>query len=554
MDDSQRYKIISNEYADIIIEYDKNLSLFEQYEDASFNLINDKYAILHIPIANLGTDSIHQFGYSAVPKCFGIMTYRFESPENEFIVRSFPEKNLTGEGVLVGVVDTGIQYMNPIFINEDKTSKIQLLWDQTIDSGKYPEGVFYGTEYTAEDINKALYSTDPNQVVPSYDSVGEGTAIAGIAAGNFAEENGFSGVTTKTQLVIVKLKQAKTSLMEFFGIPNDVLCYQENDILMGVEYLINAAKRLNRPIVICIGMGSSQGSHKGESIMSNYFVENGNRSGIALVVAAGNEGNQMHHYYGEISPSKHIDIVELNVGELDKNFSMELWGMPPNLLSLDIYAPNEQLIFRFKPGISGMESNVVTYQNITIYIDNFANETYAEQQLILFRFKNISSGLWRFHVSGTKDLNGSFHIWLPIYDFISEETYFLTPNPYTTITVPGNSLNTLTVTSYDPITSTLAPSASKGFTSINLPKPDIAAPGVNILAPTTIGDFIPLSGTSLAAAYATGVTAGLLEWGIVRGYFPVMNSTIVRYFLTNSATRSPDMVYPNPDWGFGIIG
>lgn len=553
MNSSERFKIISEDYADILVEYNRDHSVFEAYEDYVYNIINEKYAILHIPVNRMDENSIKRYGYSAIPKCYGLTTYRWQEPTNQYRVRSYPEYELTGKGVLVGIIDTGINYTNPVFVRPDNTTKIKYIWDQSIDSENYPEGIFYGTEYTSDEINLALQSENPLDVVPSTDYIGQGTAMASVSAGFQIVEQGFSGVSIDASLIIVKLKPAKTYIRDFYGIPNDAVCYQVNDIMMGIEYLINKAKKLQSPIAICIGVASSQGSHKGEDIFSNYLVENGNRTGVAIIVAGGNEGDQKHHYYGEISPPKIYDIVELQVGKPDKNFTMELWGQLPNLLTVEIYSPRGELLYELQPDFSGQRNMTITYEEARIYIDSYISETYSEEQLILFRFKNMKEGIWRFRVSGTRDLISSFHIWLPITNFISTETYFLRPNPNTTLSIPGNAMNTITIASYDPVNRIIAFSSGRGFTSINLPKPDVTAPGVNILTPSVNNSFEPLSGTSLAAAYAAGVTVGLLEWGIVRGFFPSMNSLIARYFLTNSAIRSPDRTYPNPEWGFGLI-
>ncbi|MFV0341383.1 MAG: S8 family peptidase [Anaerocolumna sp.] len=553
MNDNERFKIISEEFADIIVEYNRDLSVFDVHENYSYNLINEKYAVLHIPVEKIDENSIKNLGYSAMPKCFGLTTYRWMDSINQYKVLSYPDQELTGKGVLVGFIDTGIDYTNPVFITPENTTKIRYLWDQTIESSKYPEGKYYGSEYTQEEINTALLSDNPYELVPSSDEIGQGTAIASVAAGFHLPEEGFSGVSTEASLIVVKLKPAKSNLRQFFGIPNHEACYQSNDMMMGIEYLINKAKELNSPIAICIGVGSSQGSHKGEDLFCNYLMENGNRIGVSLIVAAGNEGNQNHHYYSEIVPPALHNMVELHVGNQDKNFTMELWGKLPNLLTVEIISPGGEMLNRLEPDFFGQMHITIVSGDSKIHIDSYISETYAESQLILFCFKNIKGGIWKFLVSGSMDLVSSFHIWLPITPFISQDTYFLRANHNTTLSNPGNTINVITTGSYDPVNRMIAQSSGRGFTSTNQPKPDIAAPGINILVPGINHVFEPLSGTSMAAAFATGVAAGLLEWGIVRGYFPTMNSMIARYFITNSATRSIYRKYPNPEWGFGLI-
>lgn len=328
MNNSDKYKIISNEYADLLVEYNGNINDLSMNNDLSYNLIDDKYAVLYIPVNEMNEQSVLNFGFSSIPKCYGLMTFK---PEEEpgFILHQLPNLNLTGKNVLIGIVDTGIVYTMPIFQYPDKTSKIISIWDQSINNdNQYPEGFYYGTEYRREQINAAINSEDPLAIVPSTDMIGEGTAMAGIAAAFYDKDQKFAGESIDSELVIVKLKPAKPYLKDFFGIPEDAVCYQENDIIMGFQYLLEVAERLNRPIVICTGTGSSQGSHTGNEIINNYLYRIGRLTGKAVIVPAGNEGNQSHHYYGEILSPDYSNSVELNVGPQDKNFTMELWAYP----------------------------------------------------------------------------------------------------------------------------------------------------------------------------------------------------------------------------------
>jgi len=554
MNDNDKYKIISNEYADLLIEYNGNIGILESNPNYSYNLINDRLAILHIPVNEITENSIYQFGYASIPKCYGIMT--FLQPENVkgFTLHQAPPETLTGKGVIIGIVDTGIVYTMNIFQYPDKTSKIISIWDQTIDNiNDYPAGFYYGTEYTREQINAAINSDNPHNIVPSTDEIGEGTAMAGISSAFYDKEKKFAGDAVNTELVIVKLKPAKPYLKDFFGIPENAISYQENDFIMGVKYLLTIANRLNRPIVICTGIGSSQGSHTGNDIISNYLYAIGNLTGKAIIVPAGNEGNNNHHYYGEIIPPDYINLVELNVGTADKNFTMELWGYPSDLFIIDVYAPSGELIYNIDMGNNEKRNFVIEYASVKIYVDYILSEAYSREKLFVFRFKNMQEGVWKFRISTQNKLLSTFHIWLPINNFISQGTYFNNANAYTTICQPGNGLGIITASSYNPPQRALDPSASRGFNSLNMPKPDITAPGVNIMAHSLNSTIVPFSGTSIAAAHTAGIAAQYLEWGIINGYLPNINSTIIRYMITNSADRLATEIYPNADLGFGLI-
>lgn len=553
MNNNEKYKITSNEYADLIIAYNGNMDILEINPNYSYNLINDKLAILNIPVNEITENGIYRFDYSSMPKCYGIMTYIQAENVRGLTLHQLPSETLTGKGVIIGIVDTGIVYTMPVFQYPDKTSKIISIWDQTIESNNYPESFYYGTEYNREQINTAINSDNPHNIVPSTDDIGEGTAMAGIAAAFYDQRKQFAGESINSELVIVKLKPAKPYVKDFFGIPDDAICYQENDIMMGIKYLLAIANRENRPIVICTGIGSSQGSHTGNDIISNYLYEIGNLTGKAIIMPAGNEGNQNHHYYGEIIPPDYSNLVELNVAPKDKNFTMELWGYPSDLLIIDIYAPSGELIYNIDMGNNVKNSFVIEFASAKIYVDYILSEANSREKLFVFRFKNIQEGIWKFRITTQNKLLSTFHIWLPISNFISNGTYFNNANPYTTICQPGNGLGIITASSYNPPQRTLDPFSSKGFNALNMPKPDITAPGVNIMAHTLNGTIAPFSGTSIATAHVAGIVAQYLEWGIVNGNLPNMNSTIVRYMITNSANRLETEIYPNANLGFGLI-
>ncbi len=551
---SDSYKITSNEFADLIIDYNNNLDILTSYPNASYNIINQRFAVLHIPAGEMTYNAVYKFGYASIPKCYGLMFTSAMEPENSYYMHHTPVHNYTGNGVLIGFVDDGIDYRNRVFQYSDYTTRIVSIWDQTIEStDRFPADFYYGTEFSREQINEALQSEDPLAIVPSIGEAGQGTGMAGIAAGYSDEWFNYSGAAPNAELAVVKLKPAKPYLKDYFGISEEHICYQENDIMMGIKYLLQVAQTLRRPIVICLGLGSNQGSHIGEDFISKYLSESGELPGVAVIIGAGEEGNRNGHYYGEIISPNFYNTAELYVGENNENFTMELWGYPPNLLAVDILAPNGDFIYHISRTFRELNTISVCYKDTTIYIDNRLQEPYAGAQLILFRFRNAQKGVWSFRVTGSYDLVNRFHIWLPINQFISSNTYFLHPNTYTTISIPGNTVNLITVTAYDPVDRELYFYASRGFTKNNEPKPDITAPGVNIVAPVDQDQFAYYTGTSLAAAYTAGVAARLMEWGVVNGNLVNMDCTFIRYILTSTARRDSTINYPNRDWGFGIL-
>lgn len=556
MTPSENFKITSNDYMDIIIEYINPESL-KQYEEYSVQIMNPSMAVIYIPLSQVTSSLISDYGYTAIPKCFSLTNSQSLEASGITRLRTLPRVNLRGRGVIVGIVSTGIDYTNPIFQYPDGTTKILTIWDQTIDTpNKYPDVVYpsyYGTEYTSDQINQALQSPNPYQVVPSIDEIGDGTMLAGIAAGSENRENNFSGVAPEADLIVVKLKRAKKNLTDFFLIPEEVNCYQETDIIWAIQYLVDTARKFRRPLAICIGLGTSQENHDENGHLSSLVSVTGNFPGVAISVSAGNEGNARRHFFSEVSPLAAPIPVELIVGENEPGFSMELWGNPPLRYILNIVAPSGEYIAPILIGFRRTQEIRFIFEQTVIYIDYDMIEQHTGKQIILLRFRNPTPGTWTFNVSGRGDLTGAFHIWLPSGNFISENTYFLNPDPYTTVTSPGNSYTPITVTAYNSVTGTLYANSGRGYSASNVITPDLAAPGVNIQAPTLNHTFTTMTGTSAATAHTTGITAMILEWSIVQNNYPGIDTVGIRNFIVRGARRSAQLQYPNRDWGYGIV-
>lgn len=548
-----RERIVSEDYADLIIEYSGDLSVFDQFPDRTVQIINEQYAFVHVPVNFITQDIVYRYGYGALPTCFGIISESSLESSGVFRLRNIPVFNLRGQGVLIGIIDTGIDYTNPIFSYADNTTRIISIWDQTINSGNPPPGMLYGTEYTREQINEALRSDDPLSVVPSTDDNGHGTMIAGIAGGNAVPESNFYGVAPDAEFAVVKLKPAKRFLKRFFFIPEDAVCFQETDIMQGLLYLNSLSLRLQRPIVICIALGSSQGAHDGLGTLSMLTSVLATTPGIGIIIAAGNEGNARRHYSGRINATTGYDTVELNVAENEPGFSMEIWGISPDVYSVGILSPTGEYIPRIAVGRN--EHRVITFifEETIIYLDFQMVEGQSGEQLILMRFEKPTPGIWRFNIYERGGLNRGFNIWLPMSGFISEGTYFIRSDPYTTILTLGNAENPITVTAYNDADDSLYQNSSRGFTATNRIKPEVAAPGVNVIGPTLDKGFAPFTGTSVAAAHTTGIAALIFEWGYIRGNIPVMSTVEMRNLIIRGARREADAVYPNRDWGYGIL-
>lgn len=553
MTPEERNKIISNDYADVLIEYDADISRMEGILGETLMELDDTYAVAYVPISKVPDKLVGEIGYTSIPKVFGLVeSLTFEALGLNRLLK-LPGLNLKGEGVILGFVDTGIDYLNPVFKKSDNTTRIISIWDQTIVNTEATEEIFYyGREYTEEEINAALQSENPLALVPSVDEIGHGTALAGLAGGNEVIPEGFAGIATASELAVVKLKKAKENLRNYLFIPSEINCYQETDIMTGVLHLVNLAKRRKKPIVICIGLGSNMGGHDGREPISLMLSRLAEKNGVVIVLPGGNEGAAGHHYYANIDNKIGYDTVELNVGENENGFTMELWGQAPGVYSVDITSPSGEYIPRIPARLGENRTVRFLFETTTLYINYLIAEAQTGDQLIFFRFVNPAPGIWRFKVYGIKDITTGFHVWLPMTGFIRDQTKFVRPSPDTTITTPGNAGIPITVTAYDYRNQSLYPNVGRGYTRLNTIKPEFAAPGVELLCPSADG-FVTKTGTSMAAAVTAGVSALLLEWGLVKGKLIYMDTIEVKQFLIRGVKRSAGGTYPNRDWGFGMI-
>jgi Subtilisin-like serine proteases len=545
-------KLVNQLYADLLVKYDGNAQSLERYGQDNYTVIDERFAVINIPVSDITQDAIKKYGITAFPTCYGLLDTTSLDASGISRIQNIPSLALSGKDVLIGVVDTGIEYTNSVFKNADNTTKIVSIWDQNIQSGPITTELPYGTEYSREQINQALSSKNPLSTVPSTDENGHGTMIAGIAAGARMEAQDFRGVVPDAELVIVKLKAAKQYLKDFFLIPNSAVCYQDTDIMFGVRYLINTAKKQNKPIAICVGLGTNSGFNNGRDPLSDYLAFVGDAAGTAVVIAAGNEGNRGSHYYGIINGNGNSDTFELKVGKDVQGFSMELWGFEPNVYSVDILSPSGEFINRIQARIGESREIDFIFENTILYIDYQLFEVQSGQ-LIFFRLKQPTEGVWRFRVYGSGNQNMDYHVWLPMEKFITPDTFFLKPNPDTTVTSPGNTNLLITVTTYDHTNGNLYIYASRGYTTLDQIKPDFAAPGVNVYGPGLNNTFTNYSGSSVAAAHTVGVAGMLLEWGVVNKNLLTMSSFEIRNLLISGAKRDPKLSYPNKEWGYGKL-
>ncbi len=445
---------------------------------------------------------------------------------------------------MIGYIDTGIDYRNDAFRYPNGDTRIAAIWDQTIQTGTPPEGFLYGSEYRENEINQALQSDDPYSIVPSRDEIGHGTAIAGTLA------------APEATIAMVKLKPAKQYLREFYRIREDAVAYQETDVLTAVKYLDALAQSLNRPLVICIGLGTNMGDHAGSSVCSFYMNQISDRENRVIVVAGGNEGNAGHHYYGELKSTP--ENVEIKVAEQENGFMLELWGRSPDVLSVSVKSPGGETIPRVMPQKRFSGEYGFVFERTRVNIDYILTERSAGDELIMIRFLNPTPGIWTIGVYG--DVNpllgenayifGTYHIWLPISGFISAETFFLLPNPDVTLTEPAYTEKVISLSTYQADNTSFYIDSGRGYSREGRIIPDMSAPGVDVLT-AGITERTRVTGSGMAAGITSGAVAQFLEWAVVQGNMPRIRAQDIKYYMIRGAIRDNRLTYPNRQWGYG---
>lgn len=542
------------DYADYLVDYRTNPNIAELFPEAFIHKINDTYEVIHIPVSEFPIQMQRNARTLILPTVYTLTSEISVEASGIQRIRAIPGFNQRGNGVLIGIIDTGVKYTLPALKKQDGKTKIAALWDQTItEESSTAQTMNFGTEYSEEQINQALAADNPLTVVPSTDENGHGTMLAAVAAGTEDARAGFYGVAPEADLIVVKLAQAKQYLRNFYAVPDGVVCYQDNYIMWGIQFCQQTARRLNRPLSLCIGIGTSLSSHTGTSPLSQQLSRVADSPQTGVVISAGNEGNLSRHFHGTIDPAIGSTSVELNVGEKDKGFTMQLWGAAPGIYSIDILSPSGEFIPRMTPGLYTSRRITFIFEQTIIYVSFQTVEPTTGDELIMLNFHNATSGTWKFTVYEQGNLTGDFHIWLPMGDFISRDTYFTRADNYTTILTPGSANVPITVTAYNPVGNVLYTNASRGFTRTDLVKPELAAPGVNYLAPTLDGGYTNYTGTGVASAHTAGIAALFLEWGVIKGNLPDLDTLEMKKYLIRGAKRIANLTYPNRDWGYGII-
>ncbi len=547
-------QIYSNEYKDYILPY-SNSDVVNTYREFGVQLLDTRYMLLHdsasqpsFPIQST-TGLYNEYPYN--PKIFTLLSTVSLETSGIIQAQTQPFLNLNGENTLIGFIDTGINYRHPAFLDENGETRILSIWDQTIKEGSENSPFKYGTVYNSSQINNALQSESPTDVVPSLDEIGHGTALAGIAAGSPSPENDFTGVAFRSKISVVKLKKAKPYLYDYYFADSDANIYQENDIMTAIRFLISQSNQYRLPLIICIGLGTNQGDHNGNSPLSEMISNLSYSTYSTFAIACGNEGNKSHHAFHTLTDT--YEEVEILVPENTRGFVSEIWGSTNALLSIGFQSPLGTQIepIAVRPGQNEIIPFVLEKTRIqisyTIVTESGGN------QLVALRISDPSPGNWIIRVYNRGKTNASFHMWLPITGVLSQNITFYNPDPNTTITIPSDSTNGISTTFYNGYNQSFSIDSSRGYTPDGDIKPNLSTPGINVTTADLRTGYTSFSGSSAAAAILAGSIALLQQWRMKMTIPGVFNSATLTGYLTRGATREDNLDYPNRQWGYGKL-
>lgn len=551
---SCKEQAISEAYADFIIRrlspIPESISNIEG--TCSVPLVLN-HTCIYAPLDNILPLSINKYPYASIPSLYTVESTAPLEASGILRLQNQPFLNLKGQGTIIGIIDTGIDYTHEAFIDEFGNSKLISIWDQTDNTGAPPSGLHYGTEYTSNTINRALRLDNPKTLVPVTDEYGHGTFLAGVACGSENITENFIGAAPDARLIVVKLKAAKQYLRDYYFVKDDAICYQENDIMFAISYLLEKQLVLSMPMTIIIGLGSSRGEHSGTGNLSftlNRLTEDTN---CAVCVSMGNEGNKRLHFQGTVQDNISPDTIELRVDERQKGVYMEIWGENPQIFSISVISPTGEILNRIPPRLNRSENYTFLFEQTVLQVEYKLVEPFSGSELILLRFINPTAGIWQINVYGEYNIPGAFNSWLPMSLLLYDDTYFLRSNPYITLTNPASSIGPISVASYNSFTNSIYFASSRGYNKDRTIKPDISAPAVNITGPRVGGGYTSGTGSSLAAALTAGAASQFQTWGIVNGNNPELKNSNIKSYMIRGATRQNNMPYPNEEWGYGTL-
>ena len=524
---------------ELIVKYNGDLGgvLEEQFPQVQFRALTGGYAILIVPEDQVDpVIALKEIEFAEKPKRLYFAINRARAASCLTPVQTGAD-GLSGKGVLVAIVDSGIDYFHDDFRNEDGSSRILYLRDQVREQ-----------VYTKEDIDAALQTgsrSAAQEIVPSVDPSGHGTAVAGIAAGNGRESGGrYRGVAWESELLVVRLGVADPE-----GFP------RTTQIMDGLDFVVQTAISLGRPVAVNLSFGNSYGSHDGNGLFERYIDSLTEMGQNVFVIGTGNEGDAGGHTSGSLEAGEET-VIELSVAPYETGFGVQLWKSYEDDIRISLRNPSGTVTEPVSSRQGPHEIDMGGARVLLYYGEpgpfNMAQEIYFD---FLPKNSYVESGIWRIILKAERIVEGKFDLWLPSRGAINRSTRFLRPVPDTTLTIPSTALRPISVGAYDDSVMVYAAFSGRGDTrKYRIQKPDLVAPGVGIVTVKSGGGYEPVTGTSFAAPFVTGAAALLMEWGIIRNNDPYLYGEKVKAYLRRGAKPLPGFTeYPNPQVGYGAL-
>ena len=519
---------------EVIFRYSSTLDTIKRSETTVIEPLSMGYAIAYIKENELDTFSRNeQVIFIEKPKNLLLNRQPSIAASCMLSVKN-PPLSLTGRGVFVAVIDTGIDIFHPDFIDDDGNTKIYELWDQTV-SGTPPSPFVNGNVYTREEINAVLHSENGRRMFESRDNSGHGTHVASICAGR-------NGVAPEAELIVVKLGDTRER-----GFP------RTTQMMTALQYVISTSSKLTKPVAINISYGHNYGDHRGNSLLETFVSQITGQWKCSICIGTGNEGNSGRHKQGKIAAK--TETILFDIAPFEQNLNLQIWKDFVDTFQMVLISPSGT-----RHEITDQQGkSQYMYGNTMIFVYNGYPTPYNVRQEIYFSFipmegEYIESGQWELQISPVDIRNGEYQMWLPVSAGSNQETRFLEPDKVFTLTIPSTARNVISVGAYDVRYQTYADFSGRGDQKFCVNKPDLVAPGVGILAAAVGGGESVLSGTSMATPFVAGSAALLMEWGIIRGNDPYLYGERMKaYFHRGARQMNGFRDYPNDEIGYGRL-
>lgn len=531
------------------------------YPNLSIIIITSRYAILSSPETLETILASPPFETIIYIKPFTIYSLQQISPleasQAEFLQLDLP-LNLLGTGVKVAVIDTGIDYLNEEFMDEDGNTRIDYIWDQSAENSTTQiDGfnIFFGAVYNSEQIQQAIdlyrQGGDPYSIVPVKDEIGHGTKTSGLIGARGKNPN-IRGVVPDCRFIVIKLAE-ELAFRKIYQVNINEPIYNVASIFAALRVISNYALTIRDPIVVYLPLGSSLGNHKGATLLERYINSLALLNGFTIVTVTGNERNTRRHASGTLRPEDPIKTIDLDVAPGQGTLIVDIWVDLPNVVSIDIISPSGD-----NTGVMNYSTNTYTthtfvFENTTVTVLYFIPEEGTGDQNIRIIFQNLQPGIWRLRFLGNQIIGGNINVWLPQGGLTLPGTQFNPADPYGTITSPGNSPFIITAAAYNQNNNNLVDYSGMAFISGYINPIDVAAGGENALTTAPNNEIAIISGTCVAAAIVAGACAMLFEWGIVQGNDKNLYTQTLKTYLARGVNERPGDIYPNPHWGFGML-